>query len=212
MPNSILQKNKILIGVILFLTFIVVYLLGKSQSLLLGINEVQKPTPTIEQSTPTPTYMPSPTTSNTYYDPDPIVNCGPGQISKQYVKDRSSNCKNYTDCGLNNNTLYTLMLISECEKKHAESSSNNQTKSTTTNNGSNRTAVYVSSVAGGLLYCNPQNIDAIKGLDSAIIQARQKASELYSGCLQAKLDNCNLDWTYANSLSNQLMNLCNQGY
>lgn len=56
---------------------------------------------------------------------DPIVNCGPGQTSKQYVKDKASNCKKYVDCGLNNNTVYTMMLKTECDKKHAEANQNN---------------------------------------------------------------------------------------
>ena len=57
-------------------------------------------------------------------DPDPIVNCGPGENSGQYVEDRSSNCKNYTDCGLNNNTVWIMMLKADCDIKHVEQ--NNQ--------------------------------------------------------------------------------------
>src|SRR3989344_5960102 len=48
-------------------------------------------------------------------DPDPIVNCGPGENSGQYVEDRRSNCKNYTDCGLNNNTVWIMMLKADCD-------------------------------------------------------------------------------------------------
>jgi hypothetical protein len=78
-------------------------------------------TPNISQ-TPIPTIPVIPTSQTTaYVDSDPIVNCGPGQISKQYVKDRSSKCVNYVDCGLNGNSVYTLMLKTECDKKHAES-------------------------------------------------------------------------------------------
>ena len=60
---------------------------------------------------------------------DPIVNCGPGVNSGQYVKDKQSVCKNYVDCGLNGNTVWTMMLKSECDKKQAEANSkpNNNT-------------------------------------------------------------------------------------
>src|SRR3990167_5154622 len=52
---------------------------------------------------------------------DPIVNCGPGVNSGQYVKDKQSNCKNYVDCGINvgSTVTWTMMLKSECDKKHA---------------------------------------------------------------------------------------------
>lgn len=67
-------------------------------------------------STSTPIFSPK-----TYVETDPIVNCGPGVNSKQYIRDRTSNCKNYVDCGLNNNTVWVLMLKSECDKKHVNS-------------------------------------------------------------------------------------------
>lgn len=90
------------------------------------------------EATPTPTSKPKKTlvptnkvkgTSNTTPVPiinnDPIINCGPGIHSKQYVKDKASNCKNYVDCGLNNNTVWTMMLKSDCDKKHAMTNTNN---------------------------------------------------------------------------------------
>lgn len=207
--KSSFQKDKLLIGCIVILLLVVMYLFGKSQSLILGSNQIQEPTPTV--AIPTETPLPESPTPKTYIDSDPIVNCGPGINSKQYVKDRSSNCKNYTDCGLNGNTVYTMMLKAECTQKQAEESSKSNSNNTPpANNTSSRVAVYLSSVVGGILYCNPQNIDAIKGLDSAIIQARENASALYSDCLKAKLDNCTSDWTYANSLSKQLLDLCNK--
>lgn len=80
------------------------------------------PTPTtIATSSPVATTVSKKTVVNN----DPIVNCGPGQISKQYVKDKTSNCKNYVDCGLNNNTVYTMMLKTECDKKHSETNQKN---------------------------------------------------------------------------------------
>lgn len=212
--KSFFQKDKLLIGCIILLLLTVMYFFGKSQSLFLGSTQIQEPIPTVAIPTPTKTpLLESPTPISTYIDPDPIVNCGPGVNSKQYVKDRQSNCKNYIDCGLNGNTVYTMMLKTECDKKQVEETSkNNSNNNSPSDKASDRVAVYVSSGgAGGMvMYCNPQNIDAIKGLDSAIIQARTKASELYSSCLTAKLNNCTLDWTYANSLSKQLLDLCNK--
>ncbi len=60
----------------------------------------------------------SPTTAN------PIVSCGPGVHSGQYIKDKQSVCKNYVDCGLNNNTTWTLMLNDTCNKKHSAETTN----------------------------------------------------------------------------------------
>ncbi|MFC1625241.1 hypothetical protein ACFL15_02620 [Patescibacteria group bacterium] len=80
-------------------------------------NKTSSPTPTVtptSKPTKTPISVPK-VTSN----PDPIVDCGPGVNSGQYVKDKASNCKNYVDCGLNNNTVWTMMLKSECEQKQA---------------------------------------------------------------------------------------------
>lgn len=96
----------------------------------LGIKSTISSTPTsttTSTSTSTTTSTPKP-----YDDSDPIVNCGPGVNSKQYVKDRASNCKNYVDCGLNNNTMWSLMLKTECNKKHEESQLTNN-KDTTNN-------------------------------------------------------------------------------
>jgi len=67
----------------------------------------------------TPTLAPKPVIPTYYVDPDPVISCGPGQNSGQYVKDKRSNCINYVDCELNNNT-YSLMLKSECDTRHAE--------------------------------------------------------------------------------------------
>ena len=75
----------------------------------------------------------SPSNKITKKEADPIVNCGPGSTSKQYVKDRSSNCPNYVDCGLNNNSVYTMMLKTECAKKHAEENSAKQPSRTASN-------------------------------------------------------------------------------
>ncbi len=120
--KSLFQKDILLMGCIIILLIIIMYLFGKSQSFILGTNQVQRLTPTIALPTETP--MPkSPTPNSANVDPDPVVNCGPGVNSKQYVKDRASNCKNYVDCGLSGNTVYTLMLNTECEKKHAEENS-----------------------------------------------------------------------------------------
>ena len=58
------------------------------------------------------------TPTKAYVDPDPIVNCGPGQNSKQYIKDKQSNCINYVDCGFLNGT-WALMLKNECNKKQS---------------------------------------------------------------------------------------------
>jgi hypothetical protein len=61
-------------------------------------------------------------------NPDPIVNCGPGVNSKQTVRDKQSNCKNYVDCGLydaKGNIGWTMILKSECDKKHAEVNNKN---------------------------------------------------------------------------------------
>lgn len=90
---------------------------------------VETSMPTVIPSTPTP--LPTATTKP-YVNPDPIVNCGPGVNSKQYIKDKQSNCKNYVDCGLNNNTTWTLILKTECDKKHAEANQNTTTNTTTT--------------------------------------------------------------------------------
>jgi hypothetical protein len=65
-------------------------------------------------------------------DSDPVVECGPGENSGQYVKDKSSNCKKYVDCGLNNNTNWSMMLKSECDAKHSQQSSTNTSNTTST--------------------------------------------------------------------------------
>lgn len=89
--------------------------------------------PTILPTTPSPkpTSTPEPKAVKTT-DLDPITNCGPGQYSKQYIRDKSSNCKNYVDCGLQNNTVYTLMLKAECDKRQAANSRTTTTYQTTT--------------------------------------------------------------------------------
>lgn len=68
---------------------------------------------------PSPTPVPE-KVQQAYIDPDPIIDCGPSQYSKQTVRVKSSECKNYTDCGLDGNTVYKLMLNSECNKLHAD--------------------------------------------------------------------------------------------
>lgn len=90
-----------------------------NQEQVLG-QEVQTTAVPLPTKTATPTPKPTPHKVTTYIDPDPIVNCGPGVISKQYVKVKSSQCKNYVDCGLNNNTTYNLILKTECDRLHAE--------------------------------------------------------------------------------------------
>lgn len=64
-----------------------------------------------------PTYTPTPTlkAKAAYVDPDPIINCGPGVKSGQVVKVKSSECKNYIDCGLDNNTQYFLITKAQCD-------------------------------------------------------------------------------------------------
>ena len=57
-------------------------------------------------------------------DSDPIENCGPSVNSKQTVRVKRSECKNYTDCGFINGT-WIFMTKSECDKKQAEDKSNN---------------------------------------------------------------------------------------
>ncbi len=48
-------------------------------------------------------------------DLDPIVDCGPGQNSGQYIKDKQSNCKNYIDCGFLGN-VWKLEPVDVCKK------------------------------------------------------------------------------------------------
>ena len=102
--------------------------------------------------TPEPTEEPEVQGDQATYDPDPIVSCGPGANSGQYVKDKSSNCKNYVDCGLNNNTVWTMMLKSTCDSKHAEQSANSGNKNTQVQNrppsGSNYITIPCSTVFG----------------------------------------------------------------
>lgn len=122
-------KKSILVEV--FVILIILVVLSTSDNALshiLGISNQVEPTliPTMQIPNESPTDVPtSQQIEPVYVDPDPIVNCGPGQNSKQYVKDRSSNCKNYVDCGFSNNTVYVMMLNSECNKKHAEENSQN---------------------------------------------------------------------------------------
>lgn len=173
---------------------------------------------------PIPTDSTSPTLKPMYTDPDPVINCGPGQNSKQYIKDRSSNCKNYVDCGFNNNT-WTLMLKTECDKKHAEENSKSNSNITNTysspSNTSNKAAIYITSLKS-TLYCNPQNFEVIKQLDSASIQENQKALNLYADCIKGAYKsqpvceaNCNSQADYSACLSNcssqsqQLASGCN---
>lgn len=204
------QKDKVLIGCIVFLLLIVMYLFGKNQSLFLGSNQLQQPTqtptPTIESVIETPT----PTTQTTYTDSDPIVSCGPGNNSKQYVKDRQSNCKYYVDCQFSDKT-WTFMLKTECDKKQAEQNSETNSANPPSNSSTNRTAVYLTSIKN-TFYCSSKNIDAIKDLDAAVVNENKKASDSYGSCLQSVGDYslCKSDYSQANALGSQLMNLCNQ--
>lgn len=122
-------KHRALVSSVVGLSIIgillLVALLAKGTGIISGASMEQTPTPSIEAidtpvvESPTPIYVPPTAAPTIYVDPDPIVNCGPGQNSGQYVKDRRSNCINYVDCGFANN-VWTLMLKSECDEKHAE--------------------------------------------------------------------------------------------
>jgi len=152
----------------------------------------ESPTPAVagtEVSFPLPSYSPtSPPlpTKTTYVDPDPIINCGPGQNSKQYVKDRSSNCKNYVDCGLSGNTVWTLMLNTECNKKHAEENQQlqqviNYYTPPPTNTGNytptnNSTSNLVDCPADTLCNGNPQIYHNYSPADCASLQKQTQAT------------------------------------
>jgi hypothetical protein len=107
------------VGLSIIGILLLVALLAKGTSIISGSSTEQASTPPIEATSAPVIESPTPTTAPVYVDPDPIVNCGPGQNSGQYVKDKQSNCKNYVDCGFSNN-VWTLMLSSECDKKHAD--------------------------------------------------------------------------------------------
>lgn len=68
----------------------------------------------------TPYLSPTPQPVNkTYIDPNPITNCGPGQNSGQYVKDKQSNCKNYVDCQIG--TTWKLLTREKCTQEQKDS-------------------------------------------------------------------------------------------
>jgi len=107
------------------LALIIVFISVQS-GMFKGNSLFKSPSPTSESlniSTPSTPSINSPhlspnlkTPTKAYVGQDPIVNCGPGQNSKQYVKVKQSDCKNYVDCGFLNGS-WDLMLKSECEKK-----------------------------------------------------------------------------------------------
>ncbi len=86
-------------------------------------NNTQLSLKTMQTLSPTPTITPLKKSKSVIANSDSIIDCGPGVNSKQYVKDKSSECKNYIDCGLydsTNKVIWTLMLKSECDKKQSE--------------------------------------------------------------------------------------------
>lgn len=146
-------------------------------------------------------------TKKTKSNSDPIINCGPGDTSKQYVKDKSSNCKNYVDCGLNNNTVWTLMLKTECDKKHAEETqkgtqqSQNQAKQPT--QGS---SVYCWNNTYGYAYYTSSgdqcNLENAKDVSYQICMDTQKMKSDSCGSIcKGKLDEDNniCAWAYTGS-------------
>ncbi len=113
--------NFLLLALVFAIPIIIAYDIGQANG-----QPEQKQGSIIERKpTLTITKSPTPVDTRGYVDSDPIVDCGPGQNSGQYVKDKKSNCGNYVDCGFQDGS-WRMMLKSECDAKHAlESSSNN---------------------------------------------------------------------------------------
>lgn len=145
---------------ILILLVFVGMLIGQKTGLIAGLKDTKHTV-----FNPSPFVLPSnqstPQISIKSANPDPIVNCGPGRTSGQYVKDKQSRCKDYVDCGLNGNTVWTMMLKSECDKKHAEQvAKNNQAKGS-----SNSGPTIKCSLSYGTFDLTQKNCDWLKARD-----------------------------------------------
>ncbi len=132
--SHIVKINPLFLG---FVGIMVLVVLG-----LLFANKTQLLSKKLNSSTydPAQSFNPDPSASagslstKQIADSDPIVSCGPGVHSGQYISDRQSNCKNYVDCGLydeKGNTTWTLMLNDVCNKKHNEKNANTDNGSST---------------------------------------------------------------------------------
>lgn len=139
-----------------------------------GLNTQENSNDTFPTNTPYPTLQPT----KVHINPDPIVDCGPGKYSGQYVKDKRSNCQNYVDCGLNNDTIWTLMLKTECDKKHAEQTANSNNNSSA---GNNKVPVFLS-YYGYTVQCPAQNSQAVQDINSSMEDKKSGWNDHYNSC------------------------------
>lgn len=142
-------------------------------SFYLSSTPIEIITPSLEPSTSATSLN-----KNVQQTQDPVVNCGPGEHSKQYVKDKQSNCKNYVDCGLNGNTTWSLMLNTECNKKHTEENTFLQMNTTQTTQKSQGNNTYCYDNANGYSYYTSSgdqcNLNNAKSTTYKICQDTQK--------------------------------------
>lgn len=168
-----------------FLFVVILFLFSsKIETLNESINELQSNATNKSIREILQSITPIPTTQITqkYNNPDPIVNCGPGEHSRQYVKDNSSNCKNYVDCGLSNDTVWTMMIKSECDKKHAEEASK-YNQSTQQNTGSSKKIPVFLSYWNSTVYCSPENVGAAYSINSTLEGNKAKDQQNYQACV-----------------------------
>jgi hypothetical protein len=166
------------------------------------------PSPT---AIPQPTNTPEPTIKKVQYKPVPTVDPNP------YV-----DCKYTTECG--GGTV--KIRKSECDKSTccqigdkwvvypSHDACTQAQSSTSKSNLSNRVPVYLPNLVGGTtVYCSPENVSAVKGMDADIPKKEAEIQPSYNSCYSLNVNNnptdsCKYLRSSIENLIKQIYNLC----